>query len=73
VNAAMRGVLVPAGPHILTMRYRPSSVIWGAVLTLVGILGALAVWWICPRVLTAAAPQSDARSPSGHTPTTRTP
>ena len=44
VNAAMRGVLVPAGQHTLTMRYRPSSVIWGAILTVIGILAALAVW-----------------------------
>ena len=41
VNAAMRGVLVPAGLHTVTMRYRPASVIWGGLLTLVGILGAV--------------------------------
>jgi hypothetical protein len=40
VNAAMRGVLVPGGLHSVTMRYRPASVIWGGLLTLVGILGA---------------------------------
>jgi hypothetical protein len=42
VNGAMRGVMVPAGLHTVTMRYRPVSVILGGVLTLVGILGALA-------------------------------
>ena len=41
VNGAMRGVMVPGGLHTLTMRYRPASVIWGGLLTLVGILGAV--------------------------------
>jgi uncharacterized membrane protein YfhO len=41
VNGAMRGVMVPAGLHSVTMRYRPASVIVGGALTLVGILGAL--------------------------------
>jgi len=44
VNAAMRGVLVPAGLHSVSMRYRPASVIWGALLTLVGVLGALSIY-----------------------------
>jgi hypothetical protein len=43
VNGAMRGVMVPAGLHTVTMRYRPVSVILGGMLTLVGILGALAL------------------------------
>ena len=34
----MRGVLVPRGPHTVTMRYRPVSVYLGAALTLLGIL-----------------------------------
>jgi uncharacterized membrane protein YfhO len=37
----MRGVAVPRGMHYVTMRYRPVSVYLGAVLTLLGILGAL--------------------------------
>jgi len=41
VNAAMRGVIVPAGAHSLTMRYRPASVYAGAALSLIGILGAI--------------------------------
>jgi hypothetical protein len=44
VNAAMRGIVVPGGLHTVTMRYRPASVIWGALLTLAGILGAVALW-----------------------------
>jgi hypothetical protein len=46
VNGAMRGVVVPRGTHTITMRYRPISVYVGAALTLLGILGtvALAVW-----------------------------
>ena len=34
VNGAMRGVVVPRGNHIVTMRYRPVSVYLGAALTL---------------------------------------
>ena len=49
VNAAMRGVLAPAGVHSVTMRYRPASAVWGGWLTLVGILGALAVWLMGKR------------------------
>jgi hypothetical protein len=44
-NEAMRGVLVPAGAHVLTMRYHPTSVIWGGLLSLLGVMGALAVRW----------------------------
>ncbi|MCX6629357.1 MAG: YfhO family protein [Candidatus Solibacter sp.] len=43
VNGAMRGVAVPRGTHTITMRYRPVSVYLGAALTLLGILGALAL------------------------------
>ena len=43
VNGAMRGVAVPRGRHVVTMRYRPVSVYLGAALSLLGILGAL-VW-----------------------------
>jgi len=50
VNAAMRGVMVPAGRHSVTMHYRPASVIWGGVLTAAGIVGALGVWLIGKRV-----------------------
>jgi hypothetical protein len=39
VNAAMRGILAPAGVHSVTMRYRPMSVYAGAALTFLGILG----------------------------------
>jgi hypothetical protein len=37
VNAAMRGVVVPAGEHTVTMRYRPTSVYLGGFLTLLGM------------------------------------
>ena len=40
VNAAMRGILAPAGIHSVTMRYRPMAVYEGAALTFLGILGA---------------------------------
>jgi uncharacterized membrane protein YfhO len=39
VNAAMRGIIAPAGVHSVTMRYRPISVYVGAALTFLGILG----------------------------------
>ena len=45
----MRGVAVPRGSHTVTMRYRPVSVYLGAALTLLGILGALALAWFSPR------------------------
>jgi hypothetical protein len=38
VNGAMRGVLVPRGSHVITMRYRPVSVIAGAGLSICGVL-----------------------------------
>jgi hypothetical protein len=40
VDAAMRGILAPAGVHSVTMRYRPMSVYLGTGLTFLGILGA---------------------------------
>jgi hypothetical protein len=40
VNAAMRGIIAPAGVHSVTMRYRPMAVYEGAALTFLGILGA---------------------------------
>ena len=43
VNEAMRGVAVPRGEHIITMRYRPSSALAGGLLSLIGIAGAVAV------------------------------
>jgi hypothetical protein len=38
VDGAMRGLLVPRGSHVITMRYRPASVIAGAALSLCGVL-----------------------------------
>jgi hypothetical protein len=40
VDIALRGVAVPQGSHVVTFRYRPRSVYWGAGLTLAGVLGA---------------------------------
>jgi len=39
VYGALRGVVVPQGAHRIRMRYRPTSVIFGAALTLTGVLG----------------------------------
>jgi uncharacterized membrane protein YfhO len=41
MDGAMRGVVVPAGLHLITMRYRPPIVYEGAALSLVGIVGAI--------------------------------
>ena len=41
VNGAMRGVLVGAGRHSRTMRFRPPVVYGGAALSLIGIIGAI--------------------------------
>jgi hypothetical protein len=46
VNGAMRGVAVPRGTHTVTMRYRPVSVYLGAAFTLLGILGALGLFFL---------------------------
>jgi hypothetical protein len=43
VNEAMRGVVVPRGDHIITMRYRPTSALGGGLLSLIGVAGAVAV------------------------------
>jgi hypothetical protein len=49
VNGAMRGVLVPKGLHTVTMRYRPFTVYLGAALSLLGVLGAVAVAFVRHR------------------------
>ena len=41
VNGAMRGVMVPAGVHIVTMRCRPTGTFVAGLLTLVGFAGAV--------------------------------
>jgi uncharacterized membrane protein YfhO len=41
VNTAIRGVVVPAGAHTVTMTYRPMSVYLGFVCMLAGIAGAI--------------------------------
>jgi hypothetical protein len=43
VNEAMRGVVVPQGDHVITMRYRPASALAGGLLSLIGLVGAVAV------------------------------
>jgi len=43
VDGVVRGVVVPAGRHLIEFRYRPRSVYWGAALTLLAGLVALMV------------------------------
>jgi hypothetical protein len=45
----LRGVVADAGNHRIEMRYRPSSVIWGGLLTGVGLL-ASAILLFAPRL-----------------------
>ena len=40
---ALRGVVVEAGAHQVEFRYRPACVYWGAMLTAVGLAGALSL------------------------------
>lgn len=42
-HTSMRGIEVPAGRHRIEMVYRPVSVLLGAVLTALGLLGAVAM------------------------------
>jgi hypothetical protein len=46
VDGALRGVVVEGGGHSLSFRFRPSSVYWGAALSLAGIaLAFAAAFW----------------------------
>jgi len=40
---ALRGVAVPSGKHIVTLRYRPSSFLWGLVIAAVALTGLIAI------------------------------
>jgi hypothetical protein len=44
VNAAQRGIVIEAGIHRVEMRYRPTSVIAGAILTAFGCLMTLGIF-----------------------------
>jgi len=45
VDGALRGVVVEGGRHRIEMRYRPASATFGAVMSLLGILGAGVLGW----------------------------
>jgi hypothetical protein len=61
VNGAMRGVVVPAGRHAITLRYCPLSVIVGAAATLLGVVVSLLLFGIGRR----RRPQDSRGSPTG--------
>jgi Bacterial membrane protein YfhO len=46
VYSALRGVVVDAGRHRVEMRYRPKSVIAGAIMTALGIAGAVVIFFL---------------------------
>ena len=54
VNGAMRGVVVARGDHVITMRYRPASALAGGLLSLIGVVGAVAAAACRERVPAAA-------------------
>jgi hypothetical protein len=43
VYAALRGVVLNEGSHLVEMRYRPRSVLWGGLMTLAGLVLAIGV------------------------------
>jgi hypothetical protein len=43
-NAAFRAVAVPAGFHVVTLTYRPTSVVVGLMLTALGLVLTAALW-----------------------------
>src|SRR4030095_7382876 len=45
VNFNLRGVAVPAGNHVVAFVYRPKSVLFGLVISLL-TLGLLVLWWL---------------------------
>jgi hypothetical protein len=61
VNGAMRGVVVPAGRHAITLRYCPLSVIAGGGATLLGVVVSLLLFGIGRR----RRPQDSLGSPTG--------
>jgi len=48
-NALFQAVPVPAGHHLVTVEYRPSAVLWGAVLSALSVLVLLGIG-ICYRI-----------------------
>ena len=49
VDLAFRGVLVKQGTHEIRFRYRPRSVLLGAVLTFTGVMGAAGLAFFSSR------------------------
>jgi uncharacterized membrane protein YfhO len=42
---ALRGVVVPAGPHTVEFRYRPWSAYWGALSSALAFAAAALAWF----------------------------
>lgn len=55
VDHALRGLYLPAGRHEVRFDYRPASVAWGAVLSVLGLL-LIALGFLWPRRRPRAAP-----------------
>lgn len=48
-NYLFRGVLVPAGNHLVTFKYKPMSLLIGICLALLGGI-ILSAWWVCGTI-----------------------
>ncbi len=59
VDGALRGIIVEKGAHHIAMRYRPTSVIAGAVLTGIGFLVTLGLLVLAWRAVQLKPIQSD--------------
>jgi uncharacterized membrane protein YfhO len=46
VDGALRGIVARGGRHRIQMSYRPRTVVWGAMLTFVGIAGICALAFV---------------------------
>ena len=45
VDGALVGVPLPAGTHTVILRYTPAGFEQGLLLSLVAVLGTIALWW----------------------------
>ncbi len=59
----LQGVIVGPGTHTIEMRYRPMSVISGAIATLLAFIGAFVLWLFPNRQSPRESPQPESPHP----------